>query len=61
MSIGSYEIIIILVVFLLVFDKTELPRAIRSFVYTMRKLRYNLDKTKEDLEKIIINRDDLEG
>jgi len=61
MSIGPYEIVVILIVFLLAFDKKELPNVIRSFVRTIRKLRYNAEKTKEDLEKIIIDNNDLEG
>ncbi|MCD6117158.1 twin-arginine translocase TatA/TatE family subunit [bacterium] len=61
MSIGPYEIVIILIVFLFAFDKKELPHVIRSFVRTIRKLRHSAEKTKEDLEKIIIDNNDLEG
>lgn|GEM_PF-6102273 len=61
MSVGAYEIIIILVVLLVVFNQDELPDVIRSLIRTVKSVQRSAEKTKEELEHIIIDREDLEG
>jgi len=61
LSVGAYEIIIILVVLLVVFNQDELPDVIRSLIRTVKSVQRSAEKTKEELEHIIIDREDLEG
>jgi len=61
MNIGSYEIVIILLVILLVFNKNELPGVIKSLVRTIKHVKKTAEETKKDFEEIIIDRDDMAG